>query len=630
MNPIRRLTVPLLALAAASTWAADPIRIDAQPTFSGPMADTTSVTVSIENDGPDARGVLSVSGDAGTTQYPVELPRGSRKKVLTLPGVGYGELRFQLDTDRGSVARTMPSVIMGDATGGTVALIGDDSGGLAFLRRQTLDEKRAVAARDAYAEAESAPGRPIAYKGYNAVVLGPGAERMGDETVAALKDYALGGGTLIFLGGASAPILEDRRWASALPGREWRPVTLASSPALGRIGGVTVSTPFTVLAPGKLASGASARKEGQVPLESERGFGLGRVVVLGYSPLEAPLNAWDGRTRALSRFIRTGETMRARQFVNTYLNSSSSEGYNSYSPGVVRTMVAGPGTYARSPYASSVSEDPFSMQLPPTGTVFGILAGYFILVVPVSFLILRKLKRGELAWITAPVLSLGFAGVLFTSAQGLYSAALSTASQGVLVLQQGSPDAMFYGTSQVFFPRGGVYDLKLRNIDSMSSVQRNPYGYGGSEALAGFNPVDVGEVVAPKLEANNLAFRELSYAQRVDDADWFRFERLADDQVRVENRSPYGFSGYLANGPFASKPVTLEPGARATVNLAEGDTIPEGSPLSPQDPRIFTRQSGRMALSGTLRGFRPGPQIGNEIKGRNGVNVIAFAQEKAR
>ncbi|RYG22828.1 hypothetical protein EON82_15925, partial [bacterium] len=477
MKPLRLSCAVASALLVAVAVAEDPLRIDARNTFTGPTADTSVMTVLLENDGPDARGVVRVTSDTGEMLYPVELPRGARKKLLTLPPAGWGELSFSLETNQGNVRRRMPSINFGNQNGGTILLVGDDIGGLGFLRRQT-DGKSSISTGDSYVTAEEAPDRPVAYRQFNVVALGPGSERMTDGTVRALRDYALAGGTLVFFGGASAPTLEDPRWAAALPGKGWHPTTLAGSKVLGDLGSYPLGERFTVLTPNEMASGSRARKEGATVLESERGYGLGRVVVLGYSPLEQPLSVWEGRTKALTRFVRAGETQRSRQFQAAFLRQGYGEvrygggtvGYSTTTMGpggttVTMTPIPPPpastaGSMGATPWPGyrSASEDPFSTTLPPTSSVFGLLAIYFVLVVPVSFLVLRKMKRGEFAWVTAPVLSLGFAGLLFKSAQSLYAASLSSASQGVVVLQEGSPEGIFFGTSQMFFPRGGVYD----------------------------------------------------------------------------------------------------------------------------------------------------------------------------
>ncbi len=385
MKPLRSLLILGSVLFAVTAWAADPLRMELQNTFSGPTADTSAITVLLENDGPDARGAVRVTGESGETSYPVELPRGARKKLLTLPDSQWGELVFTLETDHGDVTRkTIAVPPANDLATGSVLLIGDDNGGLGFLRK-LQDGKQTYTTRDAYVTPEDAPDRPAAYRTSNVVILGPGAERLSDGAVRALKDYALSGGALLFFGGASAPILEDRRWASLLPGRGWRPKTLSKSPELSNLADADAPGPFTVLTPDSPAPGATIRWEGGTALEIERGYGLGRIVVLGYSPLEPPLSTWTGRTRLVSRFIRSVDGQRARGFVSIY---QATNGMEVAYPAAVAS-VGGPGTAA--PYVSSrfstyyQQSDPFSTTLPPTPTVFGILAGYFVLVVPVSF-----------------------------------------------------------------------------------------------------------------------------------------------------------------------------------------------------------------------------------------------------
>ncbi len=606
MKTVRRLALLAASLAAASAWAADPIRMDVRTTFDGPASDTNAVTVTLENDGPDAHGTLRVLGAENGTIYPVSLPRGESRTVLTLNGISnWGTLRFVLDTDQGRAVQEMPAVWRenGRNLDGSALFVGDDNRSVAFLRPEG---DQSVGLKDAYVRPARAPDRAAAYRGFNAVFLSPAAIGIGNDAVRALKEYALGGGTLVFLGGSNPELLEDARWADVLPGRGWRSRRVSPRPLDG-LGTQVPPGGFTVVEPKELAPGAAALKGpgGASIFDTERGFGLGRVVALGYSPFEGSLQGWEGRTRLLARFIRGGSSINGAAFLDAYTGQTVSGG-------------------------SSGVGDPFSTKLPPAATVFGILVGYFVLVVPVSFLVLRKLKRGELAWITAPLLSLGFAGLLFRSASGLYSSALSTASQGVVVLQQGQPDAMFYGTSQMFFPKGGVYDLRLKGVDHLDTV-RGASDYG-SDALAGFNPVDSGVVEVPRLESNNLAFREMSYVQRVKAGDWFRIEPLNAVYTRVENRSRYPFNGYLFRGRRQSAPLSLRPGETKIIDAGRSQTLKSGETWSATSAHRFTDGSGqgdgRIALSGTITGFRPGPQIGSEV--RNSVTVIAFAGENAR
>ena len=618
-----RLLVPLaIGVATACAFAADPLRIDARPTFSGTDMDTRVVTVTLENDGPNARGAVEVSGDSGPVVYPVELPQGSRKSLLTFPKVYYGEIQFTLNTDRGRV-RTKLLAESAQGVAGSIAFIGDESGSLAFLRRMT-DHDRTVVIRDCYVKPEDAPGRPVAYAEFNSVLLGPGSERMSDDTVAALLNYALTGGTVVFLGGPSSPILEDSRWKPYLPGRGWRPVTMRAGTRLPTDSGPVTVDSFTILSPDQLAAGAMVTRSGGEVVSTARGLGMGQLVVLGYSPLEPPLSTWSDRLRTVAMFARGVGRQRTQAAIGVYTQNIDDEG------AVTATKGFPSGLPSPGAIPETSARDPFSTKLPETNSVFGILLLYFILVVPVSFLLLKRLKRGELAWITAPVLALGFAGALFKSAESLYTASLSTASQGIIFLQEGLPSGVLYANSQIFFPRGGVYDLKLQNVDQLTPVQRNGYEYGApsyatnDRSLEGFNLVDVGTVIAPRVEASNLAFRELSYAQRLPDAQWFEFNAVDRTHLRVKNLSPHRFKGTLASGEYSSDEFTLDPGEEKTLPVAEGAPIdPKFAAMA--DVRSTTRQNGRIALSGTLDGIRPGPQIGNAVNGRSLITVFAFA-----
>src|SRR5262249_46631881 len=131
------------------------------------------------------------------------------------------------------------------------------------------------------------------------------------------------------------------------------------------------------------------------------------------------------------------------------------------------------------------------------------------------FLVLKKLKRGELAWFTAPILSLGFAGILFTSAASLYSAKMSTVSTGLLLAQEGSGDGIFIGGTQMFIPRAGSYDLKLKSVDSITDRGEDDGMGRVAQENADVEAVDTGEIAIPNLSANNLNFRRIGYRQIV-------------------------------------------------------------------------------------------------------------------
>lgn len=633
----RLLPIAALAALTSSGFAADPLQMEIAPAFEGygPPFGTAPIAVDLHNDGADARGVLRVSSGNYQMDYPVELPRGSDKRLLTFPSIDYGGVRYILITDQGRLLKEFSPPPTTDAE--VALLISDTPGEMSFLKgndpTNSREEEGGSSRRmgnsriqDAYCRPTLAPTRPIGYANLGAVVLGTGSERLNDEQVQALKLYVLTGGTVVFVGGASSPTLTDSRWREMLPVQGLRSVTLNNSEVLERLGGTP--PPTVTVTTGQPVPSAVFRKEGDATITAERVFGLGRVVFLAFNPFEAPLSKWEGRKDLTTRSIRLMEALRATSFLDAY--SQTQQSYGTY-PAVVRTMPArraAPSAYMATTGPSA--GDPFSTKLPPSERIFTLLGAYFVVVVPLNFLVLKKLKRGELAWFTAPIVSLGFAAAFFGSAQGLYSAKMSSAARGILVMQEGMDDGVFVGQTQLFVPNAGTYDLKMKGVDSLGiAPPRGMYGYyprSGNDAE--FDPIDVGEIQVPKMQANNLAFRQISYRQRVSSGGWLSVSTKKEGDVlriSVRNSSPYDIHrASVWVGEAGTELGDLASGAAKTVNAAvPADEEPPGQGTLGD----FLSRSRSIGVSGSLVGFRPGPQLGAEVEDRTNIEFAYVSKE---
>ena len=255
-----------------------------------------------------------------------------------------------------------------------------------------------------------------------------------------------------------------------------------------------------------------------------------------------------------------------------------------------------------------------------------ILVAYFVCVVPINFLVLKKLKRGELAWLTAPIISLVFAGLLFRSASGLYTAQTSTATKGVLLLSPAIEEGLFAGSSQVFIPEGGGYDLKLHNVDNIGQLTLNQQDYKFDDSQGELNAVDVGtEVLVPSMPANNLTFRGLSYRQRYGQSSWFDIQQTmrpdGQMQVAVTNRSPHDLrNASVFVGASRSAIPLLRPGETKEVTLPFALGADQNQ--SQEDLGGTAARNKQVLLYGYLSGVRPGPQIGKQIDERTTIAMI--------
>jgi hypothetical protein len=267
------------------------------------------------------------------------------------------------------------------------------------------------------------------------------------------------------------------------------------------------------------------------------------------------------------------------------------------------------------------------VKLPEPSKVFWILAAFFAVVVPINFFILRKLGRGELAWLTAPIISLSFAGIFLNQASDLYSASMSTATTGVLIVQEGMPEAMFVGRSQMFFPNGGSYDLKLQSVDQLDTGEDPYYGYGGSRTRSEVDPFDVGTIQIPNLRAANLAFEEIGFRQVLTTAPklQIRASAIGDRKVRfvVANKSSSDISNAALVAFGARYPLKpLRAGESQSMDISRG-VVPDSNRAEFIDG-LTARQPVAIVVA-NLTGIAAGPQIGNLVAARSSTRLIYVA-----
>lgn len=630
---MRSALIGLLAFALIPTVQADPrdFAVEVKPVFQSTYSWMGApLAVEIENKGRDARGrLLSIDGNE-TTSYPVELPTGSKKRIVTFPRISvYGTSGdLFLDTNEGRFQipyQSKSSYNYGNTA--IIVYISDTAGDLGFLR-QSIDKPEGAPGSppdanslfgDGYCKPEDAPTRPVGYRGIVAVVLGPGAERLSDGAVRALRLYALTGGNLIFIGGASATVLNDSRWSETLPGSNYRTATVAGSSVLENIGGNPIREAVTI-ASGSIKPGTKVKNDGRHAMIAERGFGLGRVSVFAFNPFEEPLARWSGRLRLFLQHARSVDARRAEGFLASMSGSDFRDPYGApYSTTVYSGSYPPPGYNGQ--------RDPFSVKLPEPSKVFWILAAFFAVVVPINFFILRKLGRGEWAWLTAPIISLSFAGIFLNQASDLYSASMSTATTGVLIVQDGMPESMFVGRSQMFFPNGGSYDLKLQSVDQLDSGENPYYGYGQSVSRSQVDPLDVGTIQIPNLRAANLAFEEIGFRQIFSEAPRLQVRATAIDNRKyrfvVENKSASEMtnSALVAFGTrYPLKP--LRSGESQTMDISVG-AAPDANRSEFIDG-LTARQPVAIVVA-NLTGIDAGPQIGNLVATRSSTRLIYVA-----
>ncbi len=603
---IRLLAVLFGAVLAAGAWSdSRDLDFDLQPLFEakGNPMHVTPYLVTVGNRGPDARGNVVVQGQGFAMRYPIELPRGTQKRLIiypTEPMYRMSPTSYVLETNQGNLR--LQRGINYEAQTWYALAISDTSGVASFLQQGGEYQKAMI---DAYGRPGRLPDRAVGYLGCRLVLLGDGAERMSDPEVRALQDYVLMGGNVVMLGGASTPLLNDPRWASWVPIRPERPKTLTAKGAAKM--GLEPKGTFT-LTPGTPVAGAKLLSSYQDEvLAVEKAVGLGRVVYLSVNAFEEPARYWAGWQpffRALS--LTEGGHEFAKQ-----LGLTNTDGYNSTLPAM----------YSMSSNGPTVPGDPFQAQMPATGTILAILLIYFILVVPVNLLLLRKMGRGELAWITSPIISVVFAGIFFRFAAGLYSADLSTATRGLWVVDEAAESGQFLGSTQMFFPRGGAYDLGLEGVEHIVSRRVSDYGADDDRLFNDLRAIDDGRIRVPGMQVRNLSFHEFGFQQRMPGGQMFE---LSADGMSVTNRS---------NLTLSNARLLLDGKAYKLDDLKPGATVRRGAAaelwMDWQTMMNMTKNSPRFAVTGELpASVRPGPQVGRIVPTYHSIQLMAFGARK--
>jgi hypothetical protein len=587
----------------------------------------------------------------GTIHYPVNLPSHSRKEFVAYPDIAqlYEPLDLKLDTDNGHIDSEWDNTNLSGG-GPQVLMIADEGGSVNYLKGIKIPGSE-MTLSDIYGKPKILPDRGVGYQGFWLVLLGPGSERMSDTAAKALKEYVLCGGTLVFFGGASPQILRDPRWQEILPVKNVETKTLPKLDLEFDDFSTSIDHSITVASSQKASGTQVLDSDHGNPIVASRPFGAGKVLYFAADPFESPFRDLDNRGEFFKAFLNLKGTAPATEMVDatafgigggpngpyfSYSGPSGSTTVYSTGPstttttttgsittttGSYRTTYSGPVTPAM-PYYSGQQRNPFQMKLPETKTVFEILLVYVAVVVPLNLLILRRLKRGEWAWLTAPVISIAFAMVFFKFAGSLYGTGLSKETNGIVLADSRSDFSYYLGRVQMFFPHSGGYDLKLHDVDFLAPGNELEDGYPsmryrgpGSRRSNNINPIDVGQILVPNLTSSNLGFYEFSMGQKLDGQKWVAGKiTQTDDGLKGEitNLSAYRIDHIKVQG-FGKNGATdkaLLPGQ--TVQIGPGSA----SDAWEAESQLASEISGdRFVLSGTISGFHPGTPIGTEVIG---------------
>ena len=298
------------------------------------------------------------------------------------------------------------------------------------------------------------PDRVAGYDAVDLVVLrdiAPSA--LTDRQAQALVNWVKLGGTAVVAGspaaGEFARSFVEELSPVAPRGRQ----TLAGLEALGRYFGVGAgpSTPAQAVT-GTLAKSAEVLvRQGGIPLLARRQYGAGTVWFLAPDYAANPLRGWDALQREL-----WGDILRHSGGPQAWWAAEpESDGQGGSPPGY------GPPSSGLWGLAAAVMQ--VGISPPSFGLIGGFLVLYIIVLVPVNYLILRKLDRRELAWITSPAIVVAFSIGAYMLGSSIHRGAMLRQEVQIAATVEGAETARTHGAIGIYSPRKLRYDLRTED-----------------------------------------------------------------------------------------------------------------------------------------------------------------------
>ncbi|MDQ2800035.1 MAG: hypothetical protein M3Y13_10365, partial [Armatimonadota bacterium] len=111
-----------------------------------------------------------------------------------------------------------------------------------------------------------------------------------------------------------------------------------------------------------------------------------------------------------------------------------------------------------------------SLDAPPTGIIGFFLLAYVLILVPINYLVLKRLDRKEWAWVTIPVLVLLFAAGTYGVGYAAKGGSLFLNRAAIIETTAGQRQAGVYADLGLFSPRRTNYDVSLADPNALSAI----------------------------------------------------------------------------------------------------------------------------------------------------------------
>ncbi len=412
--------------------ASDSIVMTITPSFGGRVkyGEWLGLRVSLENSGNDAN--VDIQAEVADQLYSraVALPAGARKDVhlYVLPHNDH-PISVRLVQGEQSLVETQVHISLYPRTEYLIASTAPDPDALLPLSGLNLAGRGqthfiSLTPRDL-------PERVEPLRSLDCLILVDDTSSLTTAQGEALRIWVELGGRLLIGGGAAA-----RRTMAGLP-ESLQPVTLdetAESPALEALADfvkepILVPGPFLVTWPAEQQGLDMINQDGRTLLVQQP-MGQGWVSYLALDPTASPFDAWTGTLPFWTKLLEPGFTL---------INNT---------PAHIQEAARMNGPLSDMP----------ALDLPSINSLALLLGLYILIVGPVNYLLLRRLRLLAWAWVTIPILTLAFSIGGFRLGYALRGADVIVKQISILPLSPGAsrlPARTYIG---LFSPSSTTYN----------------------------------------------------------------------------------------------------------------------------------------------------------------------------
>ncbi len=449
-----------------------PIQLNASPAFQGQFkyGEWLPVWVEITNSGPDLNAEIQipVSGGGGTMIFtsPVELPAGAHKRLLVyvLPNNYSRQLSVELVADKQLLVSQKISIHPNPNVTYLVGLAAPERGALALINgiKPSGIERSKVLVDFVLSEL---PDKPEGLRSFDLLVINNlDTSKVTPEQNQALESWVNQGGRLIIGGGAGATLTTSGLSKNLFPADIQSSDEIDTLPGLEKYAGddkpILIPGPF-VAAKIESASGRALVEQAGFPLVEEWMVGKGSVDFIALDPAVAPFDAWNGSGAFWQNLLAPSAVY--PEWIPTDISSRQQFASNM-------------------PYA--LSNLPM-LELPSASWLALMLGFYIIIVGPINYLVLRRIKRLHLAWISIPAITVFFSIASFLLGYALHGTDIFVNKISVIQVEAGG-SAQVDSYIGVFSPAQTAYEVEIRDAGLISPLSPfyDPWNSAGNPGSA--------------------------------------------------------------------------------------------------------------------------------------------------